>query len=184
MRLFIAILLPEEIKNNIFKSAKIVKSHSVKGTYPQKENYHITLAFLGDIEEERLPLIRSIMNMCIVNSFPVSVEDISSFHKKDGDIVHRVVDASRRLYNLQEKLTRLLNKNGFFIEKRPFFPHITIGRRVQYQKDMSFNDICEISEIIELSDVTFHASSMHLMLSEHISGKQKYTSIYEVTFPE
>lgn len=182
MRLFIAIELPENIKENIRRSASIVKKYSVKGSFPVKENYHITLAFLGEVNEERIPLIRSIMDLCKVDSFPVSVEEIGAFSKKDGDVVHRIIESTRRLYNLQDKMARLLTKNGFQLEKRAFTPHITIGRRVKYGKDISLEDIMELPEMEKLYGIDFSAESMHLMLSEHVAGGQKYTSLYQVNF--
>lgn len=182
MRLFIAISLPEDIKQNIAKSATIIKRHTVKGSFPEKENYHITLAFLGEVAEERIPLIRALMDLCKVNSFPVYVEEIGAFSKKDGDVVHRRIDTTRRLYNLQDKLARLLSKNGFVLEKHTFIPHITIGRRIKYEKGTSLFDIMELPVMEELYGIEFSASSLHLMLSEHVAGGQKYTSLYQVDF--
>lgn len=182
MRLFIAITLPENIKQNIKRSAGIVKKYSVKGSFPEKENYHITLAFLGEVDEDRIPLIRSIMDLCRVDAFPVSVEEIGAFSKKDGDVVHRIIESTKRLYNLQDKLARLLTKNGFVLEKCAFTPHITIGRRVKYGKDICLNDIVELPEMEKLYGIDFFATSMHLTLSEHIAGGQKYTSLYQVDF--
>ncbi|MDO4978152.1 MAG: RNA 2',3'-cyclic phosphodiesterase [Eubacteriales bacterium] len=184
MRLFIAISLPDEIRDNIHKSAKIMKRYAAKGSFPKAENYHITLSFLGEIEEDRIPLIRSIMDMCQVESFEISLEDIGRFRKKDGDVVHRRVESSRRLYNLQDKLARLLTKNGFEIEKRAFQPHITIGRRVQYNSIYGFSEIIDFDEMLGLFGEKFIARSMHLFLSEQGKNGRNYLSLYEVPFKE
>lgn len=182
MRLFIAINLSEEIKSNIETSARLVKSYSTKGSFPKRDNYHITLAFLGDVDEDRIPALRFIMDQCKVDSFPISVEEIDAFHKKDGDIVHRRIEATRRLYNVQEKLTRLLRKSDFNLDKKAFTPHITIARRVVWKKGYNAFEISDFPEMMELEGSSFMAEGMDLMLSEHISGGQKYTSLYHVGF--
>ncbi|MEM4757742.1 MAG: RNA 2',3'-cyclic phosphodiesterase, partial [Nanopusillaceae archaeon] len=48
MRVFIAIDLPEEIKNKIVSYYKEIRG--VYGKFVEKENLHITLKFLGELQ--------------------------------------------------------------------------------------------------------------------------------------
>lgn len=53
---------------------------------------------------------------------------------------------------------------------------------VKYGKGISLDDIVELPEMEQLYGIDFSATSMHLMLSEHVAGGQKYTSLYHLDF--
>ena len=50
-RLFIALNLPAEIIEEIFSIRKAVNQDKIKGKWEPKEKLHLTLKFLGDVEE-------------------------------------------------------------------------------------------------------------------------------------
>ena len=51
MRLFIAIELPASFKNEVARIQKEVKQLSSGGRFVPKENFHITLHFIGESED-------------------------------------------------------------------------------------------------------------------------------------
>ena len=56
MRTFIAIDIPDSIKNEIIKIQNSLPEFIGKKT--EKENLHLTLKFLGEIDEEKIELIK------------------------------------------------------------------------------------------------------------------------------
>ena len=71
MRLFIACPIPEEIKQNIRKVLDTLKESNADIRWVKPENMHITLKFLGEVEEERVPRI--------IERVPRALEGIGPF---------------------------------------------------------------------------------------------------------
>ena len=125
-RIFVAINLPGQIKNQLSELEEDIKGlfptevRAAVSKWVEPENLHITLAFLGFIKEERLP-------------------DIISRVKKIAEIVRPFKVALKRVcYDSQEKIPRLiwicLEKNDL-LEKMAgelgnfnFSGHITLSR--------------------------------------------------------
>ena len=129
MRTFIGIDLPEEIKDNlkelIEKLKKIRESKLVK-----KENLHITLKFLGEVEEEKITLINRKLQNCTkeFENFNVKIKGIGVFpSEKRVKVLWVGVEDEENLKKLNEKIEDELKNFGFEKEKE-FVAHITIAR--------------------------------------------------------
>lgn len=98
----------------------------------EKDNIHLTLKFLGEISDEKLKKIESILDTIggSVRTFQISIKDIGAFPKIDYPRVVWVgldkgADESKLL---AEKIDEELSKIGFEKESRPFAAHLTVGR--------------------------------------------------------
>ena len=131
MRTFLAVEMPEALRKQI---ADFIQAHA-KPELPIKwvrfENLHITLKFLGEIDEATkqkiLPVIEDVAKRH--SPFTVQLEGLGCF---PGPRKPRVlwVGVKQGRENLQEIATRLeeaLTRFGFKEEKR-FHAHLTIGR--------------------------------------------------------
>mgnify|MGYP003308270820 CR=1 FL=1 len=67
MRLFFGLSLPEEVRAVTCRCA-MEAQRVIPGRYALCENHHITLAFLGDVPEERLEDAKRVLEGCV--SFP------------------------------------------------------------------------------------------------------------------
>ena len=169
MRLFIAIELSEEMKKEIIRSQRILKSDMEEGRLTQKENLHITVVFLGEVAENRIGLIKETMNRIQESPFLLQMKGLGRFSKKGGDLWYREVSLDSALLRIYDILSRELKRNGFQIEDRRFSPHITIARQVK----------CKKKQEISFTDVMQPVDSLSLMKSEQIKGKMVYTPIYK-----
>ena len=68
MRLFFGISLPDFIKQAVSARAAACEA-LIPGRYVRKENYHITLAFLGNVPEEQISDAKNVLRRCI-ETFP------------------------------------------------------------------------------------------------------------------
>ena len=128
-RLFIAIELPEELKKNLRKVQKRLKD--LKAKWVKASHMHLTLAFLGEVEELREPEISEICQKIAIKykSFEICLFDLSSFPKKEyAHTIWAKIKKSDQLLRLQKELSRELGQNKFIIEKRPYVPHLTVAR--------------------------------------------------------
>lgn len=134
MRLFVAIELPEPVRDALWAGAQPLESIWIRGRLLPRESYHITLAFLGEQPEERLGELAAILDSCRCPPFRAHVEELGLFDRQGGGVLWRQVHALA-LYNLQVRLARGLAGAGFVGPDRPFQPHITLARRVVLPPD-------------------------------------------------
>lgn len=132
MRVFIALDLTSEARREIEKFLKRLEKKHWKVKWEKPEKVHLTLAFLGSIKEEKLDLIKKTCQQVtkVTASFIVSFKGFGCFPDFDfprlvwlglkGDL--------KSLASLQKKLRDQLKDLGFKTEKRPFKPHLTLGR--------------------------------------------------------
>lgn len=124
-RLFIAIPLPEGVVTELHSLQQ-----GLKGTrWVPEEQMHLTLRFLGDVDEARIPLLKEQLGSIVIPSFDLTVQGLGCFPPRG---VPRVLWAgvlpSPPLQELATILDHELAAAGFPREPRPFSPHLTLGR--------------------------------------------------------
>ena len=174
-RLFIAIELSNSNKKSLRENALIVKDYSSSGNFSKEENFHITLAFLGEEQDLRIKDIKDSMDEINETPFDISITSLDSFKRDGGEIVVQKIDKSISLSNLHTNLLKALTNKGFKLDNRPFKAHITLGREVYLEESISYID----EEIERLNDKVDHIT---LFKSERINGKLTYTPIYKKYF--
>jgi 2'-5' RNA ligase len=131
MRCFIAIDVPEDIKNSISILIKGI-NHRAKGIkWVPPEKIHLTLKFLGEIKEERIKEIKDRLDSISSNhrDFDISVSKIGGFPSlKNPNVLWIGIDYSEDLKRLYEDVEDAMFDLGFEKENRKFFPHLTIAR--------------------------------------------------------
>ena len=79
MRLFVAIDLPEELKEYFSQVQNQIGEDSAQLSYVQKENLHITLKFLGEVKEENIKKIKEILGNIKFRPFSLVTEKMGIF---------------------------------------------------------------------------------------------------------
>ncbi|ODS32485.1 MAG: 2'-5' RNA ligase [Candidatus Scalindua rubra] len=140
IRAFIAIEIGKEIKRKLSEFLSQLKETNadVKWVFP--ENIHLTLKFIGYIEEETLPGLNKIINDAIscLSPFNISIRNIGAFPnlKKPRIIFVCVQDKGNSLAKIYEKLDKGVEKLGIKRESKKYVGHITLGR-IRSQKNIS-----------------------------------------------
>ncbi|MBR2520661.1 MAG: RNA 2',3'-cyclic phosphodiesterase [Oscillospiraceae bacterium] len=173
MRLFIAIELPADVKDQTERAAGDLKQRVEAGRFPGKQNYHITLAFLGEVPRQRLDSVKSAMDSCRAEPFTLTLGGLGRFRRREGDVVWRKVEAPDALFSLQKDLSDSLIQRGFELESRKFTPHITLARGAVFK-----NGFGTVAPGSAPDDVSFTVSRMTLMESRLTGGKRVYTPMY------
>ena len=132
MRLFIAVELIDEIKDEIESQVKRLKRMGGNVRWVQREAMHITLKFLGDVDENRLEGIEKAMDRTVAefSPFDIAMEGCGTFPPRSFKprVLWIGVKDMNPLMKLQEKLEDELLSAGFQKETRAFHPHVTLGR--------------------------------------------------------
>lgn len=172
MRLFISINFNEDICDRIYETICGIKEIARKGHFSRKENLHVTLAFLGEVNPNELDKVKSCMDAVNGESFDIHIGGLGRFKRTGFDIYWIGIEQSNAMSKLHKLLNSELNSNGFLVDMREFKPHLTLGREVN----------CDYQEakklVAELGSMTQPVNKFSLMLSERINGKLEYTELY------
>ncbi|HIS30314.1 MAG TPA: RNA 2',3'-cyclic phosphodiesterase [Candidatus Limivivens intestinipullorum] len=123
MRLFIAILLPEELTKVLVRFMHTLKEQGVEGNYVPAGNLHMTLAFIGEYSDPTK--VKAVMKSVPFPEFRLSLADTGNF----GNILWAGVKGNQKLKTYVKELRAALDANGIPCEKDRFIPHITLVRK-------------------------------------------------------
>ncbi len=183
-RIFIAINLPEKIKEELEKFQDQFLDLPAK--WVKKENLHITLAFLGYIRDEELPKIIEITKKVASNysPFKIKIVKVSFFPPKTFPprMIWAIGEKNEPLFKLQENLKNALSEiNIPQLEEeagRSFTPHITLARIKKWEiRQMEREEIPQIDEDIELE---FLADSVDIMESHLKRSGPEYILLQKI----
>jgi len=168
-RLFIAVPIPSNIKDDVISKIKLPSGFKV--TRP--DNIHITILFLGDTSEEDIPKIIDIMEKSLSGekSFDLSIDSFGQFPERGFPNIIFVTGkiGNIELFKLADKIREPLEKIGFK-DSKPFKYHITVARN-KYKERSDFN----FPEIT--SDHTFKVAEVVLYKSDLQPSGPVYTGL-------
>lgn len=170
-RIFIAINPPENIKDKLLEYRD--KWRDMPARWASKDNFHITLNFLGYIsDEELIDVIKTVEQVALKHdSFSVKLNKIC--YGPDGKMPPRMIwvegERSEELSALKNDLDKALDT----FENRGFSPHITLARIKTWALQRMEPE--EISEINEDIDLNFSVNSIEVMESVLKRGGAEYT---------
>lgn len=130
MRLFFALPLPLEAQEAIRALQQQIQEIG-SGRFPPPENLHLTLAFLGEIPASSLPVLEQILEELSFSPFSLKFCHLDRFSQPSGDLWWVGPQESQALRTLHQRLNQALEQEGFPRERRPFRPHITLGRNIR-----------------------------------------------------
>ncbi|HYC35836.1 MAG TPA: RNA 2',3'-cyclic phosphodiesterase [Usitatibacter sp.] len=129
MRLFFAIWPGEAALGKLVELAERV-AESSGGRASPPGNIHLTLEFLGEVADDRLPALQAIGAGVSTRSFRLELDRLGAFRRA------RVAWAGcetvpRKLLELQSTLAKALHVAGFELEDRPFAAHVTLAHKIE-----------------------------------------------------
>lgn len=127
-RLFIGIEVSRTMRSQLAREAAELKAH-IKGRLTLPENYHITLAFLGERAAHELPAIERALKLAARRPpFRIELDGMGRFSKGRKDIIWRGIAENAQLMELRQALLARLEAEGVEFAQDPFIPHITMAR--------------------------------------------------------
>ncbi|MPZ55863.1 MAG: RNA 2',3'-cyclic phosphodiesterase [Rhizobiales bacterium] len=92
------------------------------------ENYHLTLRFIGDIDDSLAHEIALMLRQVRRPGFDLRLGGLASFGGRKPRAVIAAAEPSAPLMELQAEHERLLRRIGLEPESRKFTPHVTLAR--------------------------------------------------------
>ncbi len=131
-RAFIAVALPDSLKESLREVQERFKKVGGKVGWVRPAGMHVTLKFLGDVEEGMIPEIGGCMGRALGGrkAFTIGFSGAGVFPDLRRPRVLWVAaqEGAEELGEMAAALDPLLSEIGFDREKRPFRPHMTLGR--------------------------------------------------------
>ncbi|HTK82032.1 MAG TPA: RNA 2',3'-cyclic phosphodiesterase [Bacteroidota bacterium] len=132
IRTFIALETPPDIRASIDELLTTPKQVNAAVRWETPEKFHVTVKFLGDVDERKLPTIIAKIEQTVstITGFEIEYGDIGMFPDRDHPRIIWIGchNPDRMLSRLKKELDSALRPFGFPIEARAFHPHITLAR--------------------------------------------------------
>ncbi len=163
IRSFLAVDLPLALRESMLSATMGLRTPAADVKWVRPEGIHLTLKFLGNIEEGQIEPIVNAVSGVITGQKPLALkaEGAGAFPdlSRPRVIWIGMTGDIERLMVIQKNIEQALSVLGFPTEDRPFTPHLTLGRvrsnkkflglthKIQGLKDINFTPFT-VNELI------------------------------------
>lgn len=163
MRLFIAIMLEDEMKQALLSAQDALRSRRFGGRYSPGHALHLTLSFIGEYSDP--DFVFEQMEQIRFSPFELT---LAGYIGHFDDVLWAGTEKSPELEKYVKQLRHVLAENGIPFDRRSFEPHITLLRGDDSMQE--FSDI-----VIEKKSMT--VTGISLMRSDIGKHGAMYTEL-------
>jgi 2'-5' RNA ligase len=180
LRVFCAVELPDELRSRVSERVRRLRADfsDVRASWEKPEKLHITLKFLGDIEQARVELLSGAAERAVASlePFELIIDEPGTFppHGQPRVLWLGIVDVFGRLAFMQSALEEECAAVGFPRESRAFKPHLTLAR---IRTPHGARELADAHRETPFEPQRFKVSELVLMLSELGPGGSRYTPL-------
>ncbi|MBV9074453.1 MAG: RNA 2',3'-cyclic phosphodiesterase [Acidobacteria bacterium] len=129
MRLFVAIEIAADIREELVNYVSQVKPRLTDARWSGSEGLHITLKFLGNVQDEKRTAIEAKLSAVQAARFQVSIAGVGLFpNERSPRVLWAGLTAPPDLSTLADAVEDAMESLGFERERRAYSPHITLAR--------------------------------------------------------
>lgn len=177
VRSFIALDLPQSVERALGDVSRLLSGTLAAVRWVKPANIHLTLKFLGDVEEDRLPDVRQAIDRVGAAFGPIQLglDAVGTFPSRGRARIIWVGLSGDldRLNRMQVEIDSAVSECGFEPESRPFRPHLTLGR--SRSTTVLLPDVDGV-----VSPIVFEASRLRLIRSDLGRGGARYSDLHSV----
>ncbi|MBV8514543.1 MAG: RNA 2',3'-cyclic phosphodiesterase [Acidobacteria bacterium] len=187
MRLFVALQIPDSIRNDY---AKLIddfrrldaKAAPKKPKWVRPENLHVTLKFIGNTDPTKLDSIRTVLaGIRSPQGVQLLFRNIGFFpNAKRPRVIWGGLEASKNLAPLARALDQQIATLGFPSEERAFTPHLTLARLDP--PGIAPGLRAAIEKYVTRDFGELHTSEFHLIESKLKPTGAEYTTLQSFPF--
>jgi len=162
-RAFIAIDFSDSVIKEVARLQELIKNKPFTGKFTELGNLHLTLKFLGEIDDEKLEKIKEKLDQIKIDRFNANLGELGIFHvgKLKAPKIAWIKINGKEIWTLQKEIDEKL-KELFKVEER-FMSHTTIAR-IRYVKDKKGFE--EYISKLNVKNIKFEINCFKLMSSE------------------
>lgn len=175
MRTFIAIELEQEVQKYLSEVQAEAQGLCRRGNFTPVENLHLTLHFLGEVEESDLEYLQDAMYETALRNRPfrLTLGQLGFFPRGNRGILWAGLEKSQPLQRLFSTLEKALEQQGFAREKKGLSPHITLGREVEPQRGFT-----DVQKAVAVQPMMIEVRQISLMESVRKGPKLVYEPLF------
>jgi len=117
-----------EIPSDVAQSLAVLRGGLPGARWIDPENYHVTLRFIGDVDDAIAREIASMLGRVRRGAFELRLEDLKSFGGRKPRAIVAALGPAQALMELQAEHERLMQRVGLEPEGRKFTPHVSLAR--------------------------------------------------------
>ena len=160
-RAFICIDFPSEVVKEIARVQELIGKKKFTGKLTELENLHLTLKFLGEVNEEKLNEIKKRLSKVKMGEFEAKLGEVGIFSYHNKPRIVWIKNLGKGIHELQKKVDEVLE--GLFEKEERFMSHLTVAR-VKYVKDKK--DFVNYIEKLNVKELNWKVREFKLMKSE------------------
>jgi 2'-5' RNA ligase len=160
-RAFIAIEFSDEVIKEVARIQELVSKVKFTGKLTELENLHLTLKFLGGINEEKLEMAKKALGKIEFGAMKLKLGKIGTFSVRGRPSIVWIKVEGKAIYDLQKAIDEVLALD--FKPEERFMGHLTIAR-IKYVKDKK--GFLEHIENIRAKPIEFECKEFKLKKSE------------------
>ena len=127
LTVFAALELDEAVKDYCVSLQNLLKERTA-GSFPARENLHITLGYFGRVNPEAFEMLKKIFNEQPFPACTVVLDHLLVFAGKKGDQIVYAGSAPEPLVHYRNNVMRRLEEEQITYDRKPFVPHVTLVR--------------------------------------------------------
>jgi 2'-5' RNA ligase len=167
-----------EIPKTVGESLALLRGGLPGARWIDPENYHVTLRFIGDVDDDIGQEIAWLLGKVRRKDFELRLDGLQSFGGRKPRAVIAAVAPSQSVMELQAEHERLLRRVGLDPEARKYTPHVTLARL----RDTSSFEVAEyLSARAAFRSLPFSVSRFVLFSSRASVGGGPY--VVEAVYP-
>src|SRR5262249_51953071 len=117
-----------EIPSDVGQSLSVLRGGLPGARWIDPENYHVTLRFIGDVDDVTAHEVASMLGRVRREPFELRAEDLKSFGGREARAIVATLGAVQALMELQAEHERLMQRVGLEPEGRKYTPHVSLAR--------------------------------------------------------
>ena len=175
MRLFIGLVLPKEIKDELFTVQKNIPNNLAKINWIAKKRLHLTMKFLGNVDRNKLKEIEDTLRNIKFKPFKINLAKFGFFPNIENIRIPWVgLFPEKEIIKLQQKIDGELLP--LFKSDQTFNPHLTLGRIKFIKRKKEFLDCLDK---IRIEPKSFTVKNFYLIESKLTKGVHCYNTLSE-----
>lgn len=176
MRTFVALDIPYLLREDLAAVARELQG-SLRGRFIPRENYHMTLAFLGNVPQTMIECAQYAMDEAVAKTaqyydIKLQADGLGSFGRNKDATLWMGFAKDPVLMEFAEHVREELEPYGFALERRAFLPHVTIARHICLSAGV-------LPDIPFPSEITAHQATLYK--SELAKSGATYEPLYSIS---
>lgn len=128
VRVFIALAPPDDAKDELARELRPAYAAHPRMRWNRIEDWHITLAFLGELPVSAVPLLQPPLAALAAQHRPPALALRGAGHFDERVLWSGIDGDLEELHHLADKVRTLVRECGITFEDRPLRPHLTLAR--------------------------------------------------------